>query len=691
MSKANQVDVAIVGSGPAGHVAALQMARLGLSTILIGPAHSGADGRTTALLGSSMSQLERLGVWNDVTIHGQALRVMRLIDDTGRLFRAPTTEFDSSEIGLDAFGYNIGNNKLVDVLQDRFHADGSGLLERDQQFARSVALKDDVAEVTMEDGTVWRARLAIAADGRNSRVRQAAGIDMRRWSYPQAALVVNLRHSASAHNNVSTEFHTKTGPFTLVPYEDQRTSSLVCVVTPEVAEALKAMDSSALSLELERRAPRCLSTSPEADCDSLLDFRAKDFAVEFLEPSDDANVLGRLGGIDIHSVIGQGGNGIVLKGFQEELNRLVAVKVMAPQLAANAAARKRFSREAQATAAIVHPNVMPILTVNATRQLPFLVMPYVDCESLQDRIDREAALPVIDVLRIGLQVARGLAAAHAQGLVHRDVKPANILLERGVDRVMLTDFGLARAVDDATLTRTGLIAGTPQYMSPEQARGESVDSRSDLFSLGSVLYAACTGRPPFRAETSLGILRRVSDSQQRSVGELNSDVPAWLEAIINRLMTKDASTRFESAEQVAELLEDCIAHVQQPSVNSLPASVIQLVSTELSQQSRWLIVRNWIVAVAATVAVALIAAVLSNPGQPNSEDSEITTSGTVGQSGTESEEIAVPQSEDSTEPASTELGSDGISTSWDDNIVGDLEQLDMQVNDLLQTIEAEWD
>jgi hypothetical protein len=192
-----------------------------------------------------------------------------------------------------------------------------------------------------------------------------------------------------------------------------------------------------------------------------------DFAVDFLEPAGDTDALGRLGNIEIREIIGHGGNGIVLKGFQAELNRLVAAKVMAPHLATSAAARRRFAREAQATAAIVHPSVMPILSVNSEGRLPYLVMPYVDCESLQQRIDREGALPTIDVLRIGMQVARGLAAAHAQGLVHRDVKPANILLEKGVDRVMLTDFGLARAADDASLTRSGVIAGTPQYMSPD--------------------------------------------------------------------------------------------------------------------------------------------------------------------------------------------------------------------------------
>ncbi len=286
--------------------------------------------------------------------------------------------------------------------------------------------------------------------------------------------------------------------------------------------------------------------------------------------------LGRLGNIEIREFIGQGAHGIVLKGFQEELNRLLAVKVMAPHLASVVAARKRFAREARATAAIVHPNVMPVLHVDSSGQLPFLVMPYVDCESLQDRLDREGSLPILDVLRISLQVARGLAAAHAQGLVHRDVKPANILLERGVERVMLTDFGLARAVDDATLTRSGLIAGTPHYMSPEQARGDGVDARSDLFSLGSVLYAMSTGRPPFRAETTYGILRRVTDETARPMRELNPEVPVWSDAIVMKLLTKSAAERFESAEQVAGIFEECLGHLQQPTVCPLPLAVREL-------------------------------------------------------------------------------------------------------------------
>jgi serine/threonine-protein kinase len=200
-------------------------------------------------------------------------------------------------------------------------------------------------------------------------------------------------------------------------------------------------------------------------------------------------------------------------------------------------------------------------------------MPYIAGESLQKRLDDTGPLPLIAILRIGRQIAAGLAAAHAQGLVHRDVKPANILLERGVDRVTLTDFGLARAVDDATVTRSGVIAGTPQYMSPEQARGENVDARSDLFSLGSVLYAMATGRAPFRAETSFGILRRITDDEPRPMGEINPGIPAWLERLVTRLHAKQPDERYQTPEKVEQMMEECIAHMQQPSVAPLPAEL----------------------------------------------------------------------------------------------------------------------
>jgi len=295
--------------------------------------------------------------------------------------------------------------------------------------------------------------------------------------------------------------------------------------------------------------------------------------LDHLAPTDDPQMLGRIGSYEIVGVVGSGGMGVVLKAFDQALDRYVAIKTLSPTLAASGSARKRFSREARAAAAVVHDNVSEIYGVADANGLPYLVMPYVRGTSLQRRVDDSGPMTPAEVLRIGMQTAAGLAAAHAQGLVHRDIKPANILLSEGVERVQITDFGLARAADDASLTRTGVIAGTPQYMSPEQARGEAVDHRSDLFSLGSVMYAMCTGRPPFRAETSYGILRRITDSEPRPIREINPEIPIWLCAVIEKLHAKSPNERYQAAGEVAELLGQCLAHVQQPDTQSLPETL----------------------------------------------------------------------------------------------------------------------
>jgi len=296
--------------------------------------------------------------------------------------------------------------------------------------------------------------------------------------------------------------------------------------------------------------------------------------LDTLGPTDDPQMLGRVGGYEVAGVVGAGGMGVVLRAIDRSLDRTVAIKVMAPHLATRGAARKRFAREAKAAAAVLHPNVIAIHSVSNDEALPYLVMPYVRGTSLQKRLAGEGPLSVQEILRIGSQIAAGLAAAHAQGLVHRDISPANILLEDGVERVTITDFGLARAVDDAAITTSGVLAGTPQYMSPEQARGEAVDGRSDLFSLGSVLYAIAAGRPPFRAETTHGVLRRITDDEPAPIREINPDIPAWLCTIIVRLMSKRPDSRYQSAAEVAELLEQCLAHVQQPAAVPLPAAVV---------------------------------------------------------------------------------------------------------------------
>jgi WD40 repeat protein/serine/threonine protein kinase len=285
---------------------------------------------------------------------------------------------------------------------------------------------------------------------------------------------------------------------------------------------------------------------------------------------DRPQTLGRLGAYEVLEVLGQGGMGVVLKARDPALDRLVAIKVLTPSLAHGAAARRRFAREARAVAAVGHEHIVAIHAVDEFRGLPYLVMQYVPGRSLQDRLDAEGPLELKEILRIGTQAARALAAAHAQGVVHRDIKPANILLENCVERVKLTDFGLARAIDDASLTQSGIIAGTPQYMAPEQARGDPVDARSDLFSLGAVLYAMAGGRPPFRGDSAMAVLKRVCDDRHRSIRGLNPEVPDWLEATIDRLLAKEPADRFQSASEVADLLERGLAHVQQPTAVSRP-------------------------------------------------------------------------------------------------------------------------
>ncbi|MEZ6117655.1 MAG: serine/threonine-protein kinase [Pirellulaceae bacterium] len=206
-----------------------------------------------------------------------------------------------------------------------------------------------------------------------------------------------------------------------------------------------------------------------------------------LTPSDDPSMMGRLGPYEIIGVIGRGGMGIVLKAYERSLDRNVALKMLDPAIAMTGAARKRFAREANAMASVSHPCVVPIFAVDEHRGLPYFAMEYVVGETLDRRIRRDGPLNAESAVRIALQISEALAAAHSQGVVHRDIKPANILLDHGTDRVRVADFGLARVASESSFTRTGMVAGTPQYMSPEQVRGEPCDARSDLFSLGTVL------------------------------------------------------------------------------------------------------------------------------------------------------------------------------------------------------------
>ncbi len=319
-----------------------------------------------------------------------------------------------------------------------------------------------------------------------------------------------------------------------------------------------------------------LTAAPESSLPPTTEQKTDQEAIlRLLGPSDDPRMLGRIGGYEVTGIVGRGGMGIVFKAFDAALGRFVAIKMLLPHLAASGAARQRFSREGQAAAAVIDDHVLPIHSVDQWQGVPYLVTQYSRGTTLQKRIQDQGQLELKEILRISLQTARGLAAAHSQGLVHRDVKPSNILLDGTVERALLTDFGLARAADDASVTRTGTVTGTPQYMSPEQVRGESVDGRSDLFSLGCTMYAMCTGRSPFRSDSTYAVMHRITSTQPTPIREINPDVPKWLCEIIARLMAKQPEERFASAADVAQLLEECLAHVQQPTVTPLPDSLAQ--------------------------------------------------------------------------------------------------------------------
>ncbi|MBY0523837.1 MAG: protein kinase [Gemmataceae bacterium] len=324
-----------------------------------------------------------------------------------------------------------------------------------------------------------------------------------------------------------------------------------------------------------------------------------DLALDFLTPSKEPGHLGRLNHYDIVRVIGRGGMGVVLHAFDTHLQRQVALKVMSPDLAKDETARKRFCREARAAAAITDEHVVAVHQVahEEERDVPFLVMQLVTGESLERRLERTGPLPLREIVRIGMQVASGLAAAHSHDLIHRDIKPDNILLEAPGDRVKLTDFGLARAAEDVKLTASGMIAGTPAYMSPEQAKGEPLDHRSDLFSFGSVLYAMCTGHPPFDGNSSFVVLRKITEEAAKPVSEINPQIPGWLAAIVDRLLAKEPAERFQSAKEVADLLRNLLARLE-----SAEAAAIPICPMKYRKRAWW----AW----GATATTALLATVL---------------------------------------------------------------------------------
>lgn len=249
MAISTRFDIAVIGGGLAGSVAALAAAARGWSVAFIAPPPPGHDGRTTALLSESIALLDQLGVWGDISTRSAPLRTMRILDGTRRLFRAPPVAFRCEEIGLDAFGYNIPNQPLHDALQARIAAT-DGITRFGSPLADALTAADAV-DLTLDDGAQLSTKLALAADGRKSRTREAAGISVHGWTYNQTAIVLTFSHKLQ-HNDISTEFHTETGPFTQVPLPGNR-SSLVWAVAPGDVDEILALSPDELNRRIETR------------------------------------------------------------------------------------------------------------------------------------------------------------------------------------------------------------------------------------------------------------------------------------------------------------------------------------------------------------------------------------------------------------------------------------------------------
>jgi Tol biopolymer transport system component/predicted Ser/Thr protein kinase len=280
-----------------------------------------------------------------------------------------------------------------------------------------------------------------------------------------------------------------------------------------------------------------------------------------------ASMIGRtMGHYRIESKLGEGGMGIVYKARDTHLDRFVALKILPPQRTTDPERKRRFVQEAKAASALNHPNILHIYDIEAANTVDFIAMEYFEGQTLADLIGRKG-LPVRDTLSRAIQVADGLAAAHAAGIVHRDIKPANIMVnEKGLVKIL--DFGLAKLTDPAEggecgttqtmqpATEEGTIVGTVAYMSPEQAEGKKVDSRSDIFSFGSVLYEMATGMRAFQGQTKISTLSAILHQEPKPVGEITPAVPRELERIISHCLRKDPNRRFQHIDDVKTLLEE---------------------------------------------------------------------------------------------------------------------------------------
>jgi predicted Ser/Thr protein kinase len=283
------------------------------------------------------------------------------------------------------------------------------------------------------------------------------------------------------------------------------------------------------------------------------------------------------GQLTVERELGRGGMGVVYLARDVMLDRAVAMKVLPPHLAAQEEMRERFLREARTAARLAHPNVVPVHRADEIDGAAFFTMAFIEGETLAERIRDRGPLTPAEGIRIFREVAWALAYAHARGVVHRDVKPENILLDRATGRALVSDFGIARQADSARITQQGLVLGTFHYMSPEQVSGLELDGRSDVYSLGVVMYQALSGRLPFDGLTAPAVLMAHATRQPPPLRSVAADVPPALGSIVARCLEKRPEDRFPNCESLEMALEDAL-ETSAPAIASLPEGMPDVLS-----------------------------------------------------------------------------------------------------------------
>lgn len=332
---------------------------------------------------------------------------------------------------------------------------------------------------------------------------------------------------------------------------------------------------------------------------------------DILDPPQSEGELGRIADYRILDVLGAGGMGLVLRAEDSHLCRQVAIKLMKLALVEREDAKLRFRREAQAAAAIEHDNIVAIYQVGEQHGVPFIAMPLLKGESLKERLERAGKLSTDEAVTMGRQIAAGIAAAHKQKLLHRDIKPENIFLEGETGRVKILDFGLARSsVDASDITHEGVVVGTPKYMSPEQAAGHEVDERSDIFSLGSVMYHMLAGRVPFEADNLTATLLAVTQANPTPLIDHVPEIDADLNQLVMQMLCKSPADRPPNSADIAQRLQNIESHLKRREMK--PAEVAEKAGDSGTDRTRVAII-----GAAIALAACLVAAIFLSMQTPN--------------------------------------------------------------------------